>query len=136
MSFMPNVIAFRARTAPQPLRRPRLLIRAAREGQAGWRRERDLRRVLRSDHCPAPGAALPRLRAEEAALNEARLQRAAEYDMQRHVLLMIAILAEMRAAVADAPQPVRTPAARMGSAVLAQMSAALSGPAAAIPAHP
>ncbi|MCZ0961731.1 DUF6477 family protein [Paracoccus benzoatiresistens] len=135
MSYMPNVIAFRPRPAAEPLRRPRVLIRAAREGQAGWRRERDLKRLLRADHCPAPGASLPRLRAEEAALNEARLQRAADYDMHRHVLLMIAILAEMRAAVGDTPVPVRT-GARIGAAMLAQAGVALSGPAAAIPAHP
>ena len=135
MSYMPNVIAFRPRPVAEPLRRPSVLIRAAREGQAGWRRDRDLKRLLRADHCPAPGACLPRLRAEESALNEARLQRAAEYDMHRHVLLMIAILAEMRAAVADAPAPVRS-GRGIGAAMLAQVGAAFSGPAAAIPARP
>lgn len=140
MSYMPNVIAFRPRTASEPLRRPRILIRAAREGQAGWRRDRDLKRLLRLDHTPAPGTALPRLRAEEALLNDARLQRAADYDMHRHVLLMIAILAEMRAAVAGAPVPVR-PSARIGAAMLAQVGLAqaglaISAPGTAIPAHP
>lgn len=135
MSYMPNVIAFRPRPQSEPLRRPGTLIRAAREGQAGWRRERDLKRLLRTDDCPAAGAALPRLRAEEAVLNDARLQRAADYDMHRHVLLMIAILAEMRAAVAEARVPVRT-AARIGAAMLAQVGAAFSGPETASPAHP
>ncbi len=135
MSYMPNVIAFRPRVAAEPLRRPRILIRAAREGQSGWRRDRDLRRLLRLDHTPAPGTALPRLRAEEALLNDARQQRAADYDMHRHILLMIAILAEMRAAVADAPVPVRT-GTRIGVAILAQVGAALSVPGTAIPAHP
>lgn len=122
---------------PPPLRRPSALIRAARKGQAGWRRERDLRQLLRSDHCPAPGTALPRLRAEEAAMNEARLERLAEYDMHRHVLLMIAILAEMRAAVAGAPAPVRADtAAALGAALVASAGAALSACAAAIPARP
>ena len=64
MSYMPNVIAFRPRTVSEPLRRPSILIRAAREGQAGWRRDRDLKRLLRLDHTPAAGNALPRLRAE------------------------------------------------------------------------
>lgn len=135
MSYMSNVIAFRPRPVAEPLRRPRCLIRAAREGQAGWKRNRDLKRLLRTDRYPAPGAALPRLRAEEALLNDARLQRAAEYDMHRHVLLMIAILAEMRAAVADAPMAVRS-AAQMGAAMLAQVGAAISGPGTAIPARP
>jgi len=135
MSYMSNVIAFRPRPVAEPLRRPRCLIRAAREGQTGWKRDRDLKRLLRTDRCPAPGAALPRLRAEEALLNDARLQRAAEYDMHRHVLLMIAILAEMRAAVADAPVAVRS-AEQMGAAMLAQVGAAISGPGTAIPARP
>lgn len=133
MTCMPNVIAFRPRPVAEPLRRPRVLIRAAREGQAGWRRERDLKRLLRTDRCPAPGTALPRLRAEEALMNDARLQRAADYDLQRHVLLMIAILAEMRAAVADAPVPVRV-GSRIGAA-LASAGAALSVPGTASPAH-
>ena len=135
MSYMPNVIAFRPRTVSEPLRRPSILIRAAREGQAGWRRDRDLKRLLRLDHTPAAGNALPRLRAEETLLNDARLQRTADYDMHRHVLLMIAILAEMRAAVADAPVPVTT-GARIAAAMLAQMGAGFSAPGTAIPVHP
>lgn len=98
-----NVIIFRPRPETPSLRRPRSLIRAARAGQGGWRRARDLPRLLRLDHCPAAGGPLPRLRAEEEMLNAARLRRDADYDMQRHVLLMIAILAEMRAAVAALP---------------------------------
>ncbi|MFN3526167.1 MAG: DUF6477 family protein [Paracoccus sp. (in: a-proteobacteria)] len=105
MTAETNVIPFRPRTSDQPLRRPRLLIRAAREGQRGWRRERDLARLLRQDSCPRPGACLPRLRAEEAMLNEMRLASAAEYPLQRHVLLMVAILAEMKAAIEAAPGP-------------------------------
>lgn len=135
MSFMPNVIAFRPRPVAEPLRRPSILIRAAREGQAGWRRERDLRRLLRADHCPAPGTCLPRLRAEEAMLNDARLQHAADYDMHRHIMLMIAILAEMRAAVAGVQVTVRA-AAPVGAAMLASAGMALSVPGTAIQAHP
>lgn len=97
-----NVVAFPARAANHALRRPRILVRAARAGQTGWRRQRDLPRLLRCEDCPAPDAALRRLRAEEAALDGARRARSAEYDLKRHVLLMIAILAEMRAASAAA----------------------------------
>lgn len=110
MTFMTNVIDFPRRVSDAPLRRPRLLIHAAREGQTGWRRSRDLPRLLRLDDCPAIGATLSRLRAEEEVQNHARLTRQASYDMHRHVLLMIAILAEMRAAVAASPAP----AARIG----------------------
>lgn len=117
MSDMSNIIPFRPATAttaaPARLRRPAALIRAARAGQSGWRRERDLARLLRDDRCPAPGQALPRLRAQEAAQNDFRLASAPDYDMHRHVLLMIAILAEMRAAAqAPAPAAAATAAAR------------------------
>ena len=94
MSYMPNVIAFRPRSATESLRRPRILIRAAREGQSGWRRDRDLRRLLRLDQTPAPGAALPRLAAEEARLDQARREAQADYDLQCHILLLVAIIAE------------------------------------------
>lgn len=100
-----NIVRFRPRPQSHALRRPRSLIRAAREGQRGWRRERDLARLLRADHCPQPGAALQRLRAEEQMQNEMRLEKTADYDLRRHVLLVIAILAEMRAAVAAADAP-------------------------------
>lgn len=134
MTMMPNVIAFRPHNANQEtprLRRPSMLIRAAREGQAGWRRRRDLTRLLRLDICPAPGAALPRLRAEEAMVNEARLAGAAEYDMHRHVTLMIAILAEMRAAIEAAPQPEPQPVGLPES-----LRGLFSGPGTETPAHP
>lgn len=92
-------MSFHARTETgQPLLvRPRSLIAAARAGQAGWKRKRHLPRLLRSESCPAPGAALMRLMAEEGAQNDARLARMPGYDMQRHVLLMVAILAELAA---------------------------------------
>ncbi|MBU2958790.1 DUF6477 family protein [Paracoccus sp. 1_MG-2023] len=103
MNNATNVIQFRARPRTGELRRPGTLIRAAREGQRGWRRDRDLPRLLHSDRCPAPGMALSRLRAEEQIQNDMRLEKLAEYDIKRHVLLVIAILAEMRAAIAAAP---------------------------------
>ncbi|KGJ13540.1 hypothetical protein IX57_16705 [Paracoccus sanguinis] len=85
------------------MRRPAALVRAAVAGQARWRRERDLRRLLRSETLPAPGHALPRLRAEEDRMNAARQEGAAEYDLHQHVLLMIAVLAESRLLPAAAP---------------------------------
>lgn len=99
-----NVIAFPAVSTETPLRRPATLIRAARAGQAGWNRNRDLAALLRRDDCPAAGQALPRLRAQETVQNNLRLAKASDYDMRRHVLLMIAIMAEMRA-VTDQSSP-------------------------------
>ncbi|MRX50125.1 hypothetical protein GI374_06610 [Paracoccus sp. S-4012] len=91
-------------SAPAPVtdrgpRRPRLLVRAARAGLAHWRRELDLPRLLMTGLLPPPGAALARLEAEEERLDEARRARAADYGLERHLAVLIALLAE-RAALA------------------------------------
>ena len=96
MSMMSNILAFPVQPVQAPLRRPAALLRAAVAGQPAYRRDRDLKRVLRCDTVPRPGHALAWLRAEEDRMNAARQEGAAEYDMPRHVLLMIAILAESR----------------------------------------
>lgn len=106
MTAFIDITAFHPAEAIQPTRRPRSLVRAGLSGQAGWQRSRDLPRLLRSQTCPPAGSALPRLKAEEERLNDARLTRAPHYDMQRHVLVMIALLAEMRVA---SPPPVTSP---------------------------
>lgn len=97
MSMMSNIVHFPMQPVQAPLRRPAALVRAALAGQSVYRRDRDLRRVLRADTLPRPGQATAWLRAEEDRMNIARQQGAADYDMPRHVLLMIAILAEQRA---------------------------------------
>lgn len=102
MSFLTRIDA----ALPLP-RRPSSLISAAMAGQAGWKRQYHLPRLLRRENCPAPGAALARLMTEEEAQNDARLARIPGYDMQRHVLLMIAILAEQAMV---GPQPVTSAA--------------------------
>lgn len=102
MTMMPNVIQFQPRPQFASLRRPGLLVRAARIGAASFNRNRDLCRLLKSDELPEPAAALLRLRSEEAALNQARLECQAGYDLQRHVLLLIAIVAETALASATA----------------------------------
>lgn len=97
-----EIIAFAPRSAAggpvnPSLRRPGLLVRAARAGQAGWRRERDLLRLLGGDPLPPPGAAVGRLLAEEARLDAARRARAADYMLERHITVLIGLLAELRA---------------------------------------
>lgn len=104
MSLMSNVLAFPAQPVLPKLRRPAALVRAAVAGQPQWRRDRDLRRTLRCDVVPAPGQALARLRADEDRMNTARQEGVADYDMQQHVLLMIAILDESRLAQAEGPR--------------------------------
>ena len=102
MTMMTSVIAFEPRASQPLLRRPRLLVQAARAGLAGWNRDRDLKRVLKCENVPKPGAALTRLHGEEARLDTARRENRAEYDLHRHIMVLIAILAETAAA---APQP-------------------------------
>ena len=76
------------------LRRPRLLIRAARCGVDDYRRDRDLRRLI--DGTMSPDRALPRLMHEEKQLEEIRLSGDAEYSVSRHIEVLIAVLGEIR----------------------------------------
>lgn len=78
------------------LRRPHLLIRAARFGMNDYDRKRDLRRLIRADAPPSPERALDRLMAEEAEIEDVRRAKTAGYSVARHVELLIAIMAEAR----------------------------------------
>lgn len=83
-------------TALESLRRPKLLIRAARFGLDDYRRERDLRRLMRTAVTPAPRHALAWLIEEEAGLEASRRAGAAAYAPARHVEILIALMAEAR----------------------------------------
>ncbi len=76
------------------LRRPRLLIRAARAGVTGYNRNRDLKRVMRVAEPPAPARALSALIAAEAEIEETRQKGDAAYSFTRHIELLIAMIAE------------------------------------------
>ena len=79
------------------IRRPRLLIRAARIGVAAYARERDLRRLLHAVRAPAPERALDRLVELESAFEASRLEGDAAYSVSRHVEVLSALMAEARA---------------------------------------
>lgn len=83
-----------ARSFLAGLRRPRLLVRAARLGLPDYRRDRDLRRLLAAPVAPAVSEALPRLIAAEAAAEATRRAGDAGYSFARHIELLIAVLAE------------------------------------------
>lgn len=83
---------------PQTLRRPKLLIRAARFGLAEYNRDRDLKRLLGQSPAPSPRAALDRLVEKEAVLEDHRQTGAAAYSAARHVEVLIALIAESRLA--------------------------------------
>jgi len=78
------------------IRRPRLLIRAARFGIEDYCRDRDLKRLLRLDRLAHPRSNLDRLVGEESRLEEERRAGAATYSVTRHIEMLIALIAEAR----------------------------------------
>jgi len=78
------------------LRRPRLLIRAARAGLADYNRGRDLKRLTRTTPTPSPDRAVSLLLAEEERLEETRRLGDAGYNLRRHIEVLIAMMAEAR----------------------------------------
>lgn len=91
-------------TVLSALRRPKILIRAARAGVVDYRRERDLKRLLRQSRSTAPQQAIGSLLAEETRLEDTRTAGEATYSIQRHVAVLTAILAEARLMAVAAPQ--------------------------------
>ena len=78
------------------LRRPKILIRAARAGVVDYRRERDLKRLLRQPRRRADRRRSRSLLDEEGRLEATRTAGEATYNIQRHVAVLTAILAEAR----------------------------------------
>ncbi|KPU84067.1 hypothetical protein JI58_06055 [Marinosulfonomonas sp. PRT-SC04] len=78
------------------LYRPRLLIRAARFGMTDYSRKRDLQKLLRSTAMPSPAQAVAKLMAEETFLEDKRITGDATYSITRHVLVLIALMGEVR----------------------------------------
>jgi hypothetical protein len=78
------------------LRRPRLLIRAARIGAQDYRRNPHLHRVLGYGALPRTGAALMRLVEIESVLDDQRRLDNAAYSVSRHVEVLTAIMGEAR----------------------------------------
>ena len=78
------------------LRRPALLMRAARIGAQDYRRDVHLPRLLGYGMLPRHGAALLKLIEIEGLLNGQRLGGDTAYNLVRHVDLLIAMLGEAR----------------------------------------
>lgn len=76
------------------LRRPRLLMHAARFGLGDYRRDRDLRRLVSCG--PSPEETVPSLLTREEELEATRLAGDASYSVARHIEVLIALLAEGR----------------------------------------
>ena len=77
------------------LRRPQMLIRAARYGLCDYRRDRDLRRLLQGQ-TPSPSQTVPRLLSEEQQIEATRTAGDAAYSIARHIEVLIALMAEVR----------------------------------------
>ncbi|MBW7922276.1 MAG: hypothetical protein H3C51_09275 [Rubellimicrobium sp.] len=79
------------------LRRPPMLVQAARFGLDAYRRPAHLARLLgAAGPLPGPGAAIVHLLELEAALDQRRRERAADYRAARHVAILVAIMGEAR----------------------------------------
>jgi len=88
----------------ETLRRPRLLIRAARHGLANYSRERTLARVLTSPQKTADGV-LTDLMHTEAEIEVTRTNGDMAYSVSRHLEVLIALMGEARLMLARAPAP-------------------------------
>lgn len=78
------------------LRRPALLIGAARAGLTDYDRARDLPRIFRTSMPPTPERAVTDLLEEEAELEQRRRSGIATYSLTRHIDVLIAMISEAR----------------------------------------
>lgn len=76
------------------LRRPPILIDAARNGAMSYNRNRHLQRVLGYGQLPRTTEALPKLLDMESALEGQRASDFAGYSLARHLDVLIATVAE------------------------------------------
>ncbi|MFQ5438409.1 MAG: DUF6477 family protein [Paracoccaceae bacterium] len=76
------------------IRRPRLLLSAARIGAANYHRNRDLRRLMRVENIPGKPAILARLVTMEVEFEAARKEKNTTYNISRHIEILAALIAE------------------------------------------
>lgn len=84
-------------TCFKTIRRPKLLMQAARHNLQRYDRSRHLARLLHigSVHKLGPTETLLRLMEEERSQNEQREQKMAGYEISHHILVLTAILFEL-----------------------------------------
>ena len=85
------------------MRRPNLLLSAARIGAEDYRRETHLPRLLGHGTLPRHIPALARLMEIETEMNETRIAENAAYSTMHHVDVMIAVIGEARIVRATRP---------------------------------
>lgn len=87
------------------LRRPRLLIQAARAGSEEYRRDAHLQRLLGYGALPRSGAALMALIEIEADENDRRQSGDAGYSLPHHLDILIAMMGEAQLLRASTLRP-------------------------------
>jgi hypothetical protein len=78
------------------IRRPALLIRAARFGMQDYNRNRHLKRVLNANNLPNPETSVPQLIATEAEFEATRKAGVQTYSVVRHLDALIALMSEAK----------------------------------------
>lgn len=76
------------------LRRPKILIRAARLGACKYKRDRDLKRLTHAARLPNHRRAVENLLSQENELEQTRKAGDAAYSVSRHVDVLTALIAE------------------------------------------
>ena len=77
------------------LRRPKLLIRAARAGIADYRKTRNLRCLKGGANITRGPYLVENLIQEESRLNEERAQQDAAYSVRKHIQILAALMVEV-----------------------------------------
>ena len=88
------------------LRRPRLLIRAARHGTQDYSRNRHLQRLLGYGRLPRHAPALMQLIDIEGTVNQQRRDGDAGYSLPHHLDILIAMMGEAQLLHATRPAPI------------------------------
>ena len=76
------------------LKRPEILVRAARFGIDDYTRDKHLKRCLKKENLPTPGQALVVLLDIEKQLNSDRATKSGGYQVTKHIDILVAIMAE------------------------------------------
>ncbi|MCP5085489.1 MAG: hypothetical protein GY952_01600 [Rhodobacteraceae bacterium] len=77
------------------LRRPKILLRAARYGVPVYNRETDLQRITRLNSTASDTALIDTLVQQESSFEQARKTRDTAYNVGKHIRILTALLAEV-----------------------------------------
>lgn len=90
-------------TALSTLKRPPLLVQAARHALTRYNRDRDLGHILGHTRPPSPARAVPELIDRERDLDAQRKAGQIDYDAGRHIRVLTALMGEAQALPEPAP---------------------------------